>query len=78
MRENLWPTPCARDWKGGAYPSEFKRDSPGLAARVGGKLNPTWVEWLMGWPIGWTGCEQSATDKFQQWRQLHFKFSCSD
>jgi hypothetical protein len=20
-----------------------------------GKLNPQWVEWLMGWPIGWTG-----------------------
>lgn len=22
--------------------------------RSGGKLNPTWVEWLMGFPIGWT------------------------
>lgn len=21
---------------------------------VGGSLNPTWVEWLMGFPIGWT------------------------
>lgn len=20
----------------------------------GGQLNPTWVEWLMGFPIGWT------------------------
>ena len=20
----------------------------------GGKLNPQWVEWLMGFPIGWT------------------------
>lgn len=20
----------------------------------GGQLNPTWVEWLMGYPIGWT------------------------
>ena len=19
-----------------------------------GSLNPTWVEWLMGWPVGWT------------------------
>ena len=19
-----------------------------------GQLNPPWVEWLMGWPIGWT------------------------
>ena len=20
----------------------------------GGKLNPKWVEWLMGFPVGWT------------------------
>ena len=24
----------------------------GLADRVGGQLNPEWVEWLMGWPCG--------------------------
>jgi len=24
---------------------------------VGGKLNPTWVEWLMGFPLGWTDLE---------------------
>jgi len=22
-----------------------------------GQLNPDWVEWLMGWPIGWTSLE---------------------
>jgi len=22
--------------------------------RLGGSLNPTWVEWLMGYPEGWT------------------------
>lgn len=29
---------------------------PGALIRNGqsGKLNPDWVEWLMGWPIGWT------------------------
>lgn len=25
-----------------------------MAAGNGGQLNPTWVEWLMGFPIGWT------------------------
>jgi len=35
----------------------------GLADQVGGKLNPTWVEWLMGWPIGWTDLKPSAMDK---------------
>jgi DNA (cytosine-5)-methyltransferase 1 len=23
----------------------------------GGQLNPTWVEWLMGFPLGWTDLE---------------------
>ena len=36
-----------------------------------GQLNPEWVEWLMGWPIGWTGLEPLATDRFQRWLELH-------
>ena len=27
----------------------------------GGSLNPTWVEWLMGFPLGWTVLKSSAT-----------------
>jgi hypothetical protein len=30
---------------------------------VGGKLNPTWTEWLMGWPLGWTDLKPLETDK---------------
>jgi DNA (cytosine-5)-methyltransferase 1 len=26
-----------------------------------GQMNPQWVEWLMGYPIGWTDCEDSET-----------------
>lgn len=36
-----------------------------------GTLNPEWVEWLMGWPIGWTGSESLATGRFQAWLHLH-------
>ena len=36
-----------------------------------GQLNPEWVEWLMGWPIGWTALEPLATDRFQRWLRLH-------
>lgn len=38
------------------------------------RLNPNWVEWLMGWPIGYTDSKQLATDKFRSWRQLLLKF----
>jgi len=26
---------------------------------VSGSLNPTWVEWLMGYPLGWTDLDAS-------------------
>lgn len=32
-----------------------------LPVQVGGSLNPTWVEWLMGYPLGWTALKASAT-----------------
>ena len=35
------------------------------AMRGGGKLNPEWVEWLMGWPIGWTALDAQATEWFR-------------
>jgi len=34
------------------------QSSKSLNALHGGKLNPQWVEWLMGWPIGWTDLER--------------------
>jgi len=37
----------------------------------GGSLNPYWVEWLMGWPIGWTDLQPLGTDKFLLWQQQH-------
>lgn len=30
-------------------------------SRENGSLNPEWAEWLMGYPIGWTDCVDSAT-----------------
>ena len=36
-----------------------------------GQLNPTWVEWLMGWPPGWTDLKPLVTDKCLYARQPH-------
>jgi hypothetical protein len=45
----LWPTPAA---------SSSDKEAKAMA---GGALNPTWVEWLMGFPLGWTDLGDSAT-----------------
>lgn len=43
-------------------------------ATHGGALNPTWVEWLMGWPLGWTDLKQLGTDKYRLWLRQHSEF----
>ena len=37
-------------------------------------LNPDWVEWLMGWPIGHTDLKPLAMDKFHEWQRQHSPF----
>jgi len=32
-----------------------------------GRLNPDWVEWLMGWPVGWTDVERDTVDTSWDW-----------
>jgi hypothetical protein len=59
----IWPTPTAHMAKETNAPSEALRNEPSMASRVGGQLNPTWVEWLMGWPLGWTDLKPLEMDK---------------
>ena len=77
----LWPTPRARDAKAGIKltPTIQRRVMQRMATlgqltifqAGGGPLNPNWVEWLMGWPIGHTALEPLEMDRFQQWQQQH-------
>ena len=76
-----WPTPTSHNAKEFDSPSEAKRHTPGLChqARGGDKtlpkfINPVWVEWLMGWPLGWTDLKPLGTDKFPQWLRSHGRF----
>lgn len=59
----MWPTPCARDSRTflGAKRSANSQGGEPLPVAVGGTLNPRWVEWLMGFPDGWTDLGDSAT-----------------
>lgn len=43
----------------------------GLITVLGGRVNPEWAEWYMGWPMGWTDLRPLAMDRFQRWLRSH-------
>ncbi len=61
---SLIPTPSASNAKGAVKAripgtpqykgnlDEWAENAPGAS----GRLNPEWIEWLMGYPVGWTDC----------------------
>ena len=72
----MWPTPRANPAMAARITEEASPDRyPNLEtvlkkrdpSVVGGYLNPLWIEWLMGVPIGWSALQPLATCKFQQW-----------
>jgi len=76
----VWPTPTASAHKGWSpnhnradtddrldYTVELEASGSGTL----GRLNPQFVEWLMGWPIGWTELQPLETDRFQEWQRQH-------
>lgn len=77
-----FPTPTASDANKWSNESLEERKAKGRQVRLntavspqggaGGMLNPDWVEWLMGWPIGWTDLKPLEMDKFQKWQEAHF------
>tara|TARA_E500000178_G_scaffold52735_1_gene48735 strand:- start:187 stop:486 length:300 start_codon:yes stop_codon:yes gene_type:complete len=62
----MWPTPTTRDYKGGYQGGRIRNGKVSMdtldvavqhtdnQSKTGGQLNPMWVEWLMGYPKGWT------------------------
>jgi hypothetical protein len=57
VKRQIFPTPTVNDSKNDFPPSHHVSKGQGsdpLNAAVGGGLNPEWVEWLMGFPCGWT------------------------
>ena len=67
----MWPTPAAHEARLGyqdrtrgkkgtqkSLTTEVIDDMGGRQATIG-QLNPTWVEWLMGFPTGWTDLKPS-------------------
>lgn len=73
----MYPTPQASDADKWSNQSLVERMQKGQQVRLptavspeggnGSKLNPTWVEWLMGWVPGWTSLEPLPIDDFRRW-----------
>jgi DNA (cytosine-5)-methyltransferase 1 len=68
----MWPTPTHGKLAGGSGAFQQIQDKyenneitleekKAMQAGNGGRLNPNWVEWLMGFPIGWTDLEDLET-----------------
>ena len=73
-----WPTPTATMHKGSspaALTRKDGRDRSGdrldhaVMASDSGQLNPDWVEWLMGFPIGWTALKNWVTPSSRKSRK---------
>lgn len=71
IESGLLPTPAASEGCRVVGKSQYSRHTPGLAAQLGGTPHPEYLEWMMGWPTGWTALEPLETDKFQEWLDLH-------
>ena len=83
-----WRTPSASDWKNrGTIQYRTPTASTGgickepkikgrqimLQTQVGGKLNPPWVEWLMGYRSGWTELSPLVIQWFRSKRRRRLK-----
>ena len=70
-KHSLWPTPtvCGNYNQAGLS----KHSGNGLATEVGGALNPMWIEWLMGFPLGWTELNAWATQWFRPKREKRLR-----
>ncbi len=82
VNKRVLPTPTARDSKGGYNTKSLTRkdgksrtldglpnavlDGKGTET-VTGALNPNWVEWLMGFPVGHTDLGSSETPSYLSW-----------
>lgn len=63
-----YPTPTASEDHARANGDTQASRCLGALGKVGpsAQLNPDWVEWLMGWPVGWTDITRAVCD----WRDL--------
>ena len=73
----LLPTPSANEDAAGTPDGKMQPmlgNHPAIRGTTqeewdGGTLNPDWVEWMMGWVIGWTSTEPLPPEAYLAWRR---------
>ena len=89
-RPGLWPTPASSTGNGGPHGLDGGQGARSMIPqemRNSGKLNPRWVETLMGLPVGWTmpscvspvtiertSCDSSAMESFRRQQNEPFEY----
>jgi hypothetical protein len=73
LHRRMIPTPMAgNDHPGGRLDELGGSGNAFRGTEIGRlRLNPCWIEELMGWPIDWTDLKPLETVKFQQWLSAH-------
>jgi hypothetical protein len=67
IQPKKWPTPTANEDAAGRPTGKMQKmlgNHPDVRGTGGGTLSPMWVEWLMGYPSGWTDLKVSETAWF--------------
>lgn len=67
------PTPTASPYGRNKSRGPNAKIRPSLQMLAGGPLNPEFVEWLMGWPMGGTDLRPLEMELFRQWLRGHGK-----
>ena len=81
-----WPTPVQSMHKGSSPRALTRKDGRdrthdrldhAVMASNGGQLNPTWVAWLMAWPLEWVSLKRLETVKSHSKPQRHGQSSAA-
>jgi hypothetical protein len=77
LHRKMMPTPTAgNDHSGGRLDEWGGSTNPFRGTEIGHlRLNPSWVEELMGWTTGWTDLKPLAMARFHEWQQQHSIYS---
>lgn len=82
VKRKIFPTPMTKDYRsprnttlkdGSPQVNANRERSPTLTDIAGGVINPKWIEWMMGVPIGWTELKPWVTEWFRSKRKQRLK-----